>query len=146
MNVVWLMSLADGIVYTSPQRETNGMIHILIADDSEPLRRGLRMLLERHTGWRVCAEAENGQQAVTKAARTEPDLVVLDWHMPVKDGLEAASEIHQLLPAVPILLFTIDDLSLLEFRARSVGVSHVVSKEDPRRLVQKIEALLDHAA
>ncbi len=58
------------------------MLRILIADDHEMIRRGLRDILEQHEGWQVCAEASNGGQAVELAQKTRPDVAVLDLGMP----------------------------------------------------------------
>src|SRR5580693_10661679 len=81
------------------------LTRVLIADDSVPLRSGLRRLIEEHTGW-VCAEALNGRDAITKIQQRAPDILILDLCMPVMDGLQAARAISKLLPDLPILLYT----------------------------------------
>jgi len=73
-------------------------IRILIADDQELERQGLRSLLESHEGWEVCGEAEDGDEAVAKAAALSPDAIILDLAMPRMDGLEAARHIHKAAP------------------------------------------------
>jgi len=70
-----------------------GSLRLLIADDHEIFRAGLRGLLEAQPGWQVVAEATNGREAVAKAAETRPDVALLDIGMPVLNGLEAAHEI-----------------------------------------------------
>ena len=69
------------------------MLRILIADDHEVARGGVRALIEAHPGWEVCGEAKDGREAVECAAATNPDLVVLDIGMPNLNGLEAARQI-----------------------------------------------------
>jgi CheY-like chemotaxis protein len=72
---------------------------ILIADDNVVVRRHLGELFKSHAGWEVCAEVENGQQAVLKTRELKPDLIILDLAMPVMDGLQAAREIGKALPS-----------------------------------------------
>ena len=70
------------------------MTRILIADDSPHVRRALRNLVEEHDeNWEVCGEATDGRQAVQRATETNPDLIVIDFQMPIMDGLHAATEI-----------------------------------------------------
>jgi chemotaxis response regulator CheB len=81
-------------------------VGILIVDDNAAIRSLLRDALQREVGWRVCGEAENGQDAVEKAKRLRPDVIVLDLSMPVMNGLEAGRTLTEALPAVPLVLFT----------------------------------------
>ncbi|PYU37223.1 MAG: hypothetical protein DMG53_28720 [Acidobacteria bacterium] len=76
-------------------------IRILIADDHELERQGLRSLLESHEGWEVCGDAEDGDEAVAQAAALSPDAIILDLAMPRMDGLEAARHIRKAAPTVP---------------------------------------------
>src|SRR6201981_1465524 len=62
----------------------------IIADDSAPVRRSLRSFIEQNSGWEICGEAENGKVAVEKVKELHPDIVILDFQMPVMNGLEAA--------------------------------------------------------
>ena len=80
---------------------------ILIADDSEEVRKHVSRILRSNLDFEVCAEAVNGQDAVAKARELHPDLVILDLGMPVMNGLEAARELKRILPLVPIILFTL---------------------------------------
>ena len=84
----------------APQQETR----ILVVDDSDLMRRSLRTVLEGQDHWKVCDEASNGQEAVTKFSREKFDIVVLDFQMPVMDGLEAARQITVRSPDTPILM------------------------------------------
>jgi len=105
-------------------------IRILLADDHAIVRKEFRALLETHAGWKVCGEADNGQEAVVKAAELKPDLIILDLSMPVMDGLRAACEIAAIMPAVPILIYTEHSYWEIELEAKRFGVRRVVSKTD----------------
>jgi DNA-binding NarL/FixJ family response regulator len=101
---------------------------ILIVDDSPAIRRSLRASLEQRTGWKVCCEAENGQEGVDQALRFNPDLIVLDLSMPVMNGFQAARELQRLLPRVPIVMFTTFSNSHVEREAFAAGVTAIQSK------------------
>ena len=73
-------------------------VRILIADDSLTVRTGLKMLLALHPEWKVCGEAEDGRDAVKKAAELQPDVILLDISMPAMDGLTAAELIRRDAP------------------------------------------------
>src|ERR1700704_6890709 len=77
---------------------------ILIADDSPLIRQCLGRLLGGHRGWEVCGEATDGEDAVSKARELTPDVIVIDYLMPRKNGIEAAREISKRSPMTPILL------------------------------------------
>jgi two-component system, NarL family, sensor kinase len=82
---------------------------VLIADDHELMRRGLRGLIESHDEWAVCGEAVEGSEAVRKAAELRPDLVILDVNLPGLSGIEAAARIRQERQEAKILFFTVHD-------------------------------------
>lgn len=82
-------------------------VRILVADDHEVMRLGIRNLLEARSNWNVCAEARNGREAVEKAAQFRPDLIVLDITMPIMNGIEAAKLISAAHPNIPIILFSL---------------------------------------
>jgi DNA-binding NarL/FixJ family response regulator len=118
-------------------------IRILIADDHAVVRKQLTALLETHAGWKVCGEAENGEEAVVKAAELKPHLIILDLSMPVMDGLRAAREIATIMPTVPILMYTQHNYWEIELEAKKFGVRRVVSKGgDARELFSAIETIL----
>jgi NarL family two-component system response regulator LiaR len=112
---------------------------ILIADDKLRIRRVLRHLIERHQDWDVCAEAEDGVQAVNRAKQFKPDMIILDLAMPELNGFEAAAEISKALPEVPILMFTLYASPQVEKEAEKVGVQRVISKSTGYMLVPAIE-------
>ena len=82
---------------------------ILIADDHELMRRGLRGLLESHDEWAVCGEAVEGSEAVRKSIDLKPDLVIMDVNLPGLSGIEAAQQIRSKREEARILFFTVHD-------------------------------------
>src|ERR1700691_2292556 len=79
---------------------------ILLADDHQVVRSGVRSLLEGHADWKICGEAGNGREAVAKAVELKPDLVILDLSMPLMNGFEAAKELRKVAPATRIIVFS----------------------------------------
>src|ERR1700680_1437405 len=120
------------------------MTRILIADDNSQVRRALRNLVEQDAEWKVCGEAIDGGDAVRRAKDTHPDLIFLDFQMPVMNGLEAAREIAKVAPDIPVLLCT-GHLSInLIDEAQRVGIHGAVSKSRVTDIVNGIRALLRH--
>ncbi len=103
---------------------------ILIVDDSGLIRHWLRRFIEQNSDWQVCGEAEDGKVAVEKVKELHPDLVILDFQMPVMNGLEAARQIARLTPNTVMLMFTVHNRELLLQEAKSVGIADVLSKFD----------------
>lgn len=92
----------------------------------------------------VCSESENGQDAVVEARRFKPDLIVLDYSMPVMNGLEAASLLRKVLPHTPIIMFTMFANSVFATQALAAGVTAVVAKDQAAtHLLPKAESLLN---
>lgn len=120
-------------------------VRILIADDDAAIRRLLRRLLESHVEWNVCADACDGNEAIAKASELNPDIVVLDLAMPHCNGLQAAREIARVLPDVPMLLLTVQEVSReLTKEAVHAGFRGAVSKNTGSEVVRAIESLLNH--
>jgi DNA-binding NarL/FixJ family response regulator len=118
------------------------MLRILIADDHEVARGGIRSLLESHPGWDVCAEAKDGRDAVELATSTKPDLVLLDIGMPNLNGLEAARQILATNPNVAILILTMHDSDNVIREVLRAGARGFLLKSDAGRdLVAAVEAL-----
>jgi chemotaxis response regulator CheB len=114
---------------------------ILIVDDNQTLRRALRGMLSSRADWIVCGEAANGLQAVQLAAKLKPDVVLLDFKMPVMNGLDAAREIMTNDPLVPIAMYTLVDESIrFESEAQKMGVRKIISKTD---LLESLASSLD---
>src|SRR5580765_7182277 len=118
------------------------MLRILIADDHEVARRGIRSLLESHPGWEVCAEAKDGRDAVELAATTKPQLVLLDIGMPNLNGLEAARQILAASPDVAILILTMHYSDNVVREVLRAGARGFLLKSDAGKdLVAAVEAL-----
>jgi|SRR5579872_1052119 len=132
------------ICHEQCQSPSSFMVRILIADDSTLVRRVLRSLLEQDADWQVCGEATDGSEVVQRAVETQPDLIVLDFQMPVMNGLEAAREIAKFAPEVPMLLCTAHLSPDLLGEARKVGIQGAVSKSRAGDIVKGIKALLRH--
>ena len=117
---------------------------ILIADDHESVLRRVRAMLDSPPSWEVCGEAVNGREAVAKAVQLKPDLVVLDFAMPQLDGLKTASEIHELLPEVPIVMFTMYAAQVTQ-EVQKHGICRLVDKANSGALVTLVQELLGAA-
>jgi two-component system response regulator NreC len=117
------------------------LTRILIADDRELMRSALKLIFAMRPSWKVCGEAEDGREAVTKASELRPDLIVLDFKMPFSDGIQVASEISTAMPSIPIIMYTLYKTTELESAAKLAGVRSVVAKEDGvRSLLSVIDA------
>ena len=116
---------------------------ILIADDSEVMRKQLATVIRDHPGWTVCGEAANGVSAILKAHELTPDLVIMDLVMPMLDGLQSSAEIAKLLPTIPIVIYSLHLLPEFELEAKKYGVWALVSKAaDQSLLIETVERLL----
>jgi DNA-binding NarL/FixJ family response regulator len=119
------------------------MFHrVLIVDDNALIRRSVRSLIETNTECEVCGEAENGEVAVEKVRQLQPDVIILDWQMPIMNGLEAAKQISQIAPSATMLMFTMHDCQRLGPVAHAAGVKDVFSKFD--RVAEHLMAALQN--
>ncbi len=120
-------------------------MQILIADDHELVRNGLRTVLEKQPGWKVCGEAVNGRQAVELAKELGPDVIVLDITMPELNGLEATRQICKALPKAEVLILTMHESEQLVSEVLTAGARGYILKADTSRLlVSAIESLSRH--
>jgi DNA-binding NarL/FixJ family response regulator len=120
-------------------------IRILIADDNLLVRSGLKMLLERHADWSVCGEASDGRDAVEKAAKLKPDVILLDISMPAMDGLTAAELIRERAPESEILIVTLHPSIEMARYASQIGVrGYIVKTLVGSDLEPAIEAVSKH--
>ncbi|HEX9426604.1 MAG TPA: response regulator transcription factor [Candidatus Polarisedimenticolia bacterium] len=120
-------------------------VRILIADDHEVVRRGVRALLEVHPAYQICAEAVDGRDAVEKATRLHPDLVILDIGMPGLTGLEAARQILKACPSSEVLILTMHESEQVIREVLTAGARGYVLKSDAGRdLVKAVDALRRH--
>jgi DNA-binding NarL/FixJ family response regulator len=120
-------------------------VRILIADDHDVVRAGLRQLLLERKGWEVCGEASTGRQAAAMAAELKPDVVVMDIAMPELNGLEAARQIKKSLPKAEIVVLTLHLSDQLAYEIINAGIRGYVLKSDANRdLVSAVEAVGMH--
>jgi DNA-binding NarL/FixJ family response regulator len=123
------------------------MLRILLADDHDIVRRGLRELLEQQPGWSVCAEAANGREAVELALEHRPQVAILDLTMPELNGLEATRRIRQALPETQVLVFTMHDSEeLLRGVLRAGARGYLLKSDAARQLVPAVESLAQRKA
>lgn len=103
---------------------------ILIVDDHEVVRMGVRALLAGDARWQVCGEAANGDETFEKVMELTPDVVILDLNMPVLNGLDIAKAIRQVKPTIKIIFFSMHEAA---FAARAVGGDAFVAKSSAAR-------------
>jgi PAS domain S-box-containing protein len=116
-------------------------VRILIADDHEIVRRGIRSLFSLRSDWEICGEAVDGQDAVDKARQLKPDVVLLDVSMPALNGLEAARVIRREVPQARIMMVSQHDASHIRRQALEAGAREYVAKTDlSRELLAAVEA------
>lgn len=120
-------------------------LRILLADDHEVVRHGVRMLIEKEAGWEVCGEAVDGRKAVALAEKLAPDVVVLDLGMPALNGLDAARQIKRAQPKTEVLIFTGEASEQLIHDVFAAGARSYILKSDiGGHLVAAIRALSQH--
>lgn len=117
-------------------------IRVLVADDNALMRKQIRTLIESDRELEVCAEAVNGLEAVQKAQESCPDLAVIDFQMPVMDGLKATRRIKRLMPFLPILVFTLYSSPQLERESKRSGADAILLKGEGSTLPGVIHYLL----
>ena len=118
------------------------LTRILVADDHSVVRRGVQSLLEGHPRWKVCGEAVEGADAIAKAKRLRPDVVVMDITMGPMNGLEATREILKVLPKTKVLVLTMHESEQVVREVLNAGAHGYVLKSDADRdLVDALETI-----
>jgi DNA-binding NarL/FixJ family response regulator len=125
-------------------RESMRNLQILIADDHDLMRRGLKAVLEARPGWIVCGEATSGQQAVAKAEELKPDIVILDVCMPNLNGVEATRQIRKVSPRTEVLVLSVHHSDQLIRDVLDAGARGFLVKADPDSdLVAAVKSLAE---
>ena len=120
-------------------------LRILVVDDHDLVRQGLRSMLEAQPGWTICGEATTGREAVDLAQQLRPEVVVIDVHMPNGDGLQASREILAANPQTEVLILTVDETKEMMQAAGEAGAHGIVMKSDAALdLVAAVAALAQH--
>ena len=118
---------------------------ILIADDHEVVRSGLRSILQAHEGWEVVAEADNGKDALTLIVEKTPDVAIIDYSLPLIDGVEVTRSVKARQLDTQILIFTMHDNDALVRESFKAGArAFLLKSEAKRQLTAAVEALLAH--
>lgn len=121
------------------------MTRILIADDHDVVRSGLRSILETQQGWTVVGEAADGKDAIRKALELKPDVAVLDYSLPLINGVEATRQIRARFPSVEVLIFTMHDNERLIYDLLKAGARGYLLKSDAKHfLLAAVESLAAH--
>jgi DNA-binding NarL/FixJ family response regulator len=115
---------------------------ILVADDSAMIRKCLCRIFEIEEDYDICAEAVNGEEAIALAMQHKPDLIVLDFQMPVMNGIEAAYQLKRIMPDVPIILFTLHAETMKYSVGQDSPIDLVVAKSDAIHIVEHIRSLI----
>ena len=116
---------------------------ILIADDHDVVRRGLRALIQEQPSWQIVAEVQDGRSAVAKTQELKPDVAILDIGMPSLNGLDATSQIVKVNPDTKVLILTMHDSEQLIQNVLNAGARGYLMKSDANRdLVAVVRALL----
>jgi len=120
-------------------------LRVLIADDHEVARRGIRALIETQPEWEVAGEAVTGRQALEETKRLQPDLVIMDITMPEMNGLEATRQIRKATPQTEVLVLSVHDSELLIREVLEAGARGYLLKSDAGRdLITAVEMLSEH--
>ena len=118
-----------------------GNLRLLVADDHDVVRKGVRTLLEEQPGWEVVAEASDGREAVEKAKLVQPDVTILDLSMPELNGLEAAREILKTVPTKVLILTMYDSDPLIRQTLEAGARGYLLKSDTGRDLVSAVDAL-----
>ncbi len=120
-------------------------LRVLVADDHDIVRKGLKMLIEEHPGWEICGEARSGREAVEQCTKLHPDVIVVDISMPDLNGLEATRQIRKSCPRTEVLIITHHDSDEIAAEVMDAGARGYVLKSDSDSdLVRAVEALSHH--
>jgi DNA-binding NarL/FixJ family response regulator len=130
---------------TNPQAKPMKKLRILIADDHEVVREGVRALVEHEPDWEVCGVAANGREAVALATKLKPDVVIVDMTMPELDGLQVVRQIKRALPLTEMLVFSAHESESIIAEVFAAGAKSYIRKADAgRHLISALRSLQQH--
>jgi DNA-binding NarL/FixJ family response regulator len=119
-------------------------LRILVVDDHDVVRQGVRLILRSRPDWEICGEAETGVQALEKENQLKPDLLILDISMPGQDGLDVAAELRARKSDAKIVVLTMHESKELASAVKAVGaVGYVIKSHAARDLVKAIQTIVD---
>ena len=118
------------------------MVRLLIADDHDVVRAGLRRILEARADWSVVAEAADGRKAISQAIAQKPDVAIVDYSLPLINGVEATRQIRMRVPSVEILIFTMhDNETILQDLLQAGARGYLLKSDVEQHLYSAVEAL-----
>jgi DNA-binding NarL/FixJ family response regulator len=121
------------------------LTRILIADDHEVVRSGLRSILEAQSGWKIVAEAADGREAIARAVESNPDVAIIDYALPMMNGLEVTRQIRLRVPTAEVLIFTIhESKALVSDLLRAGAKAYLLKSDATRHLVAAVRSLAAH--
>jgi DNA-binding NarL/FixJ family response regulator len=120
-------------------------LRVLIVDDHEAVRKGVAGILESRGDIEIIGEGANGDEAIRKAKELNPDLIIMDFTMPMLDGLEAARRILKVSPNMPILMFSMHEMDALTEAAKIAGARGFVTKgESGENLLLAVDKVISN--
>jgi len=123
----------------------DSVTRILIADDHDVVRSGLRAILQSHEDWQVVAEAADGRAAIVMAIETNPDVAIIDYSLPLINGIEVTRQIRERSPTTEVMIFTMHDSDALIAELLHAGARAYLRKSDARQyLIMAVESLAAH--
>lgn len=118
---------------------------VMLVDDHTMVRKGLRALIDGAPGWEVCAEAEDGYQALAIAATAQPDIIVMDLSMPKLGGIDATVQMRKLVPNVEILILTMHESDqLIDQALRAGALGYLLKGDSGEKLMDALQSLARH--
>ena len=121
------------------------MVRLLLADDHEVVREGVRNILQSRPAWEVVAEAADGREAVRKAIETNPDVAIVDYSLPLMNGIEVTHQIRSRLETTEVLILTMHDTDIVIEQLLIAGACGYLLKTDAnKRLIEAVESLANH--
>ncbi|HEX4002237.1 MAG TPA: response regulator transcription factor [Candidatus Acidoferrales bacterium] len=127
----------------SPEPASRPHTRVLVADDHESVRKGVRQVLLGHGRVEIVGEASNGREAIEETRKLQPDLIIMDWSMPELDGLTAAQMIKKFSPKTAIVIFSVHTSDLFTNLAKSLGLEGFVTKgSSSQALLCAVDAVL----